>query len=139
MLIEAVWSALTAKRWSSFEQVRRNTSLDEETLSRVLNFLMRWGFVETRNLPRLEIKRKAGACSPVEAFRLLRLVSGPKSSGSPLPRERWRLVERIACRRCGGRRLRLVGKNKVECVQCHERQWFAIEVTEPRMFLRAEG
>jgi hypothetical protein len=40
------------------------------------------------------------------------------------------IAKRIACRSCGGRNLNFVHRNEVECVSCHEKQWYAVEGNE---------
>jgi len=126
VFLETVWAALPEKRWESAEALGRTSGVDEDTLKRVVDFLVRWDFVETGRFPELRIRRKAGALSPVEAVGL---VSAAIST-QPIPLEkngRARLAERIACLACGNRNFTFLEGNEVECTKCHEKQWFAIE------------
>ena len=126
MYLEAVWSALPEDGWESAEALQEMASVDESTLQLEIDFLVRWGFAETRRLPELQVRRKPGVAFPVNVIRLLRLISAPKSS---IHRKPW-LAERIACRVCGKRNFNFLGENQVECVGCSERQWFTIEISE---------
>ncbi len=126
MFLETVWAALPEERWETAEALERTSGVDEDTLKRVVNFLVRWDFVETRRFPDLRIRRKAGALSPVEVVGLLGAVTSTK----PIQLEqngRARLAERVACIACGNRNLIFLTENEVECTKCHEKQWFAIE------------
>lgn len=101
------------------------SSVDDDTLDLLVNFLDRWGFVEVRRTAELLVRRKPGAVSVVETFNLLCSINrGLPDSGKR------RVAERVACRVCGGRNLNVVGANLVECTGCHEKQWFAVEVSE---------
>ena len=129
MFLETVWAALPEERWESAKALEKTSGVDEDTLKRVVDFLVRWDFVETARFPELRIKRKAGILSPVEVVGLLRTVTS--TPPKPLKQnERTRLAERVACRACGNRNLTFIAENKVECAKCHERQWFAIERVE---------
>jgi len=102
------------------------SGLDEGTLKRVVDFLVRWEFVESKHFPELQIRRKAGTISPVEVVSLLRSVTTSQPE-LLIPGGRGRLAERVACSACGGRSLRVIGENEVECNRCSERQWYTIE------------
>ena len=126
MFLETVWAAVPEKRWESAEALGRTSGVDEDTLKRVVDFLVRWDFVETGRFPELRIRRKAGALSPVEVVGLIQTVT----STQPIPLKqsgRARLAERVACCACGNRNLTFLTENEVECTKCHEKQWFAIE------------
>lgn len=129
MFLEAVWSVLPEGRWESAKALEEASGLDEATLRRYVDFLVRWDFVETRHFLELQVRRKAGTISPVEVVSLLRSVT-TSQPGLLIPSGRVRLAERIACRACGNRTLSFLSENEVECTRCHERQWFAIEVGE---------
>jgi hypothetical protein len=104
----------------------RTSGVDADTLKRVVDFLVRWDFVETGRFPELRIRRKAGALSPVEVVGLLRKVTSTQPT--PLKQNgRAKIAERVACRACGNRNLTHLTGNEVECTKCNERQWFAIE------------
>lgn len=131
MFLEVVWSALPEGRWESAKALEEASGLDEGTLKRVVDFLVRWDFAEAKRFPELQVRRKTGVISPVEVVSLLRSVS--KNTNQPellVPTGRVRLAERVACRACGSRSFSFVGENEVECTKCHERQWFAIETAE---------
>ncbi len=129
VFLETVWAAVPEERWESAETLGRTSGVDADTLKRVVDFLVRWDFVETERFPELRIRRKAGALSPVEVVGLLRTVTSTQPT--PLKQNgRARLAERVACRTCGNRNLTFLTENEVECTKCHERQWFAIEKPE---------
>jgi hypothetical protein len=134
MSLEIVWSALSEARWESAETLRDILGVDEATLERVLVFLVRWDFAETRMSPDLQVRRKAGVISPVDVISLLRSAS---TQTIAMP-GRWKLAERVACRKCGGRNFKYVGENQVECTKCHEEQWYAIEVGKGERWLEEE-
>jgi len=67
MILESVWSVLPEGRWESAKALEEASGLDEGTLKRVVDFLVRWEFVESKHFPELQIRRKAGTISPVEA------------------------------------------------------------------------
>ena len=120
-----VWDLLENYQWRSKQTLSEASSVDIDTLDRLINFLDRWGFVEIRRTPELLVRRGPGAVSVVETFNLLCSINrGLPDSG------RRRVAERVACRVCGGRNLSSVGENLVECMECHEKQWFAVEVDE---------
>jgi hypothetical protein len=126
MPMENVWSTLSEKRWQSANALKTESGLDEDTLMRVLNFLVRWDFAEIRRTPNLHVKRKPGAYSPIELVNVLRAVNEAPVQTTTLKR-RFRIAERVACRSCGGKNLRRVGANELECAKCSERQWYTIE------------
>ncbi len=129
MFLEAVWSVLPEGKWESAKALEEASGLDEGTLKRIVDFLVRWDFVESRQFPELQVRRKAGTISPVEVVSLLRSVA----TGQPgllIPTGGVRLAERVACRACGGRTLSFLGENEVECAGCHEKQWYALEITD---------
>jgi hypothetical protein len=128
MFLEAVWSALPEGKWESAKALGETSGLDEGTLKRIVDFLVRWDFVESRHFPELQVKRKVGRISPVEVVSLLRSVTSSQP-GLLIPSGRVRLAERVACRACGGRTLSFLGENEVECVRCHEKQWYALEIS----------
>lgn len=126
VFLETVWAALPEERWESAEALGRRSGVDADTLKRVLDFLVRWDFVETGRFPDLRIRRRAGALSPVEVVDLLRTVTSKQPT--PLNQSsRTRLAERVACRACGSRNFTFLSGNEVKCTRCNERQWFAIE------------
>jgi hypothetical protein len=128
MTLEAVWQILAKGRWESNQALEKASGVDDDTLTRIINFLDRWKFVDIRQSPELMVKRKAYALSPVETFDLLRAIAN--RSSPPIPTTRPKIAERVACRACNGRALSFVGLNEVECNQCHEKQWHAIEAKE---------
>ena len=132
MLLEAVWSAIPELEWETPEALKKTSGLDEGTLKRSVDFLVRWEFVEVRQCPDIQIRRKPGAISPVEIVSVLRQVGDAKP---PTQSGRVRVATRIACRACGGRTLSLSGPNEVQCANCHEKQWHAIEIDKKTMKL----
>jgi len=127
MTLESVWAILENGEWESKQALREASGDDEDTLSRIINFLHRWNFVDIQNSPNLLVRRKPGTISPLETFDLLRAITNHPSPSST----RRKLAERVACRVCGERNLRFIGANEVECARCHEKQWFALETKEP--------
>jgi len=130
LFLETVWSAIPELEWETPEALKRTSGLDEGTLRRTVDFLVRWDFVEVRQYPGLQIRRKPGAVSPVEIVSVLRQIGDPKP-----PSGRVRIATRVACRACGKRNLTLSGQNEVECATCHEKQWLAIEINKATMRL----
>jgi hypothetical protein len=131
MLLENVWSALSEKRWRSANEIKTTSGLDDDALMRAVNFLVRWNFAEVRRTPDLRVKRKRGMYSPVELVKVLRAVNETPQLQTILPNRSFRIAERVACRICGGRSLRVVAANEVECTKCLEKQWYAIESRSP--------
>ena len=132
MLLETVWSAIPELEWETPEALEKTSGLDEGTLKRAVEFLVRWEFVEVRQYPNLQLRRKPGAISPVEIASVLRSVSETETA---TPTGRVRVATRIACRTCGRRTLSLSGPNEVQCANCHEKQWHAIEIDKKTMKL----
>ncbi len=131
MFLETVWSRLEEERWTSAQELKESSGLDETTLIRAIDFLVRWNFAEKRHRNVLEVRRMAGAMSPVHVLGLLESVSMGRS-GSQVVRK-GRLAERVSCRICGERSLTPIGQNMVECRRCHERQWCTIDVGTRRL------
>jgi hypothetical protein len=128
VFLEVVWSALCKNEWLSSSELKAASGADDKTLTRIVDFLVRWNFAEVRRSPSLHVRRKSGAISPTEVVGLLRTIN-ETSQAIPVDLKRaFRFAERVACRICGGRGLSLIGENEVECVKCHERQWYAIVV-----------
>jgi hypothetical protein len=124
-LLEVVWSSLSERRWRPFRELEKSVSPDAVRLMHIIDFLVFWEFAEARYSPALEVRRKPGALPPVDVVELL----GVSKDGALTARKRgFRLAERVACRLCGWKTLQRVGLNEVECVRCHERQWYTIEV-----------
>jgi len=122
MTLQAVWQALRDGGWASKQSLREASGVDDITINQIISFLDRWDFIDILQSPELLIRRKPGAISPQETFALLTEMA----TTSQLTK-RPKLAERVACRLCNGRKLSFVGKNEVECNQCHEKQWYAIE------------
>lgn len=131
VFLEVVWSALSERRWQSPEELKAASGVDESTLMRIVDFLVRWGFAEVRRFPSLHVRRKSGVVSPTEVVGVLLAVKETPQL-TTIPNRGFRLAERVACGACGGRSLRAIGENEVECTRCYERQWFAIEVGRER-------
>ena len=129
MFLEMVWSALSEDHWLEASELKATSGADENTLMRVVDFLVRWNFAEIRKEPSLQVKRKPGAISPIDVVQVLRAAQETPQLKA-VPSGAFRLAERVACRICGGRRLRATGRNEVECTKCHERQWYAINKHE---------
>lgn len=125
MTLEEVWKVLGNGQWESTRTLSWASGLDDARIGRIINFLDRWDFAETRNAPDLQVRQKPGATSPVEVISQLRAIANQ----SQLHR-RLKLAERVACRECGERKFNFLGNNQVECVRCHEKQWYSIELNE---------
>jgi hypothetical protein len=129
MFLEAIWSALSDDQWLSVNELRAVSGADENTLTRIVDFLTRWNFVEVRRSPSLRVKRRIGVMSPAEVVGLLRAVGDHSETETvTMPKRGMRLAERVACQLCGGRSFHVVGENEVECTTCHEEQWYAIDI-----------
>lgn len=128
-VLDVIWSALPERKWISREALKEAAGTDEDTLTRIINFLTRWDFIESRASDSAEhqLRRREGAIDLLKAANLLQQVTakGPSRivTGSR------RVVERLACRICGGKSLSYAGGNMVECSRCHEQQWYAIDVS----------
>lgn len=127
--VELVWAALQEGTWMSADLLKEASGLDNETLNEAVNFLHRLRFVEVQMFPELSVRKKEGVMSPMAIFEALDRIT-QKDYGSPARRGSRRIVQRVACRKCNGRRFKYAGQNQVECVNCHERQWFKIEVNQ---------
>jgi hypothetical protein len=125
MNLESVWTVLENGSWESKQALGEASGLDEDELTRIIAFLDRWNFVDVQTSPEQLVRRRPGAVSPVETFQVLRAISA-----EPVPSTRHRLAERVACYACAGRDLSFVRRNMVECVRCHKKQWYAIEIDE---------
>jgi hypothetical protein len=125
MTLEVVWQILEDGRWESKEALRKASGLDDDTLTTIINFLNRWNFVDVERSPELLVRRKPTSISPIETLELLREITTPSQVQSNNL-----LAERLACRVCSGRDLSFIGINEVECNQCHEKQWYAMEKVE---------
>jgi hypothetical protein len=139
MLLETVWSRLSEDRWLEAGELKAASGADENTLMRVVEFLVRWNFAEVRKEPNLQVKRRPGAISPTDVVRVLRAAQETPELKLAASNGVFRLAERFACRMCGGGRLRVTGRNEVECKRCHERQWYAIDVNRGRRGYEREG
>lgn len=127
MVLDAIWSVLPEGRWISRKALKEAAGTDEDTLTRVINFLTRWDFIESRTSPELQLRRKEEAIDPLKTANLLQEVTA-KGTSSIVTSGRRPVAERLACRICGGKSLSYAGGNMVECNRCHERQWYAIDV-----------
>ena len=128
MTLETVWRILENGRWEPRAALKEASGVDDETLTNIINFLNRWNFVDIERSPEILVRRKPGAISPVETLQLLRQITDRASPPTP----GHRFAERVACRVCEGRNLSFIGINEVECNQCHEKQWYAVETPDPR-------
>lgn len=128
VFLEVVWSALCENEWLSSSELKAASGADDNTLIRIVDFLVRWNFAEVRRSPRLHVRRKSGAISPTEVVGLLRTINQTSQAIVTDRRRAFRLAERVACRACGSTGLRLVGENEVECTRCHEHQWCTIVI-----------
>ena len=126
-LLEVIWSKLSEHRWRPIKELGASTGADLSKLTQVIDFLVCWEFAEIRHAEAPEVRRKPGTLPPVDMVEILDIGL----DGALTARQRsLRLAERIACHICGWKQLRRTGLNEVECVKCHERQWYSIEVSE---------
>jgi hypothetical protein len=130
MSIHAVWEAIPESEWATPDKIRKTSGLDEDRLNRILNFLIHWKFAETRNDPELHIRRRHGAMSPENVIGILQTMVN-EDTVVRQPRTPTNLAERVACQACGGHGFNFIEQNLVECTQCRERQWYAIEFRVP--------
>jgi len=132
MSLEVVWAILPEGRWKSAEALGKALRLRERALRHVVEFLVRWGFVETRRLPsELQVRRRPGAVSPMDVASLI--SSAIHQVGSIDYGGHRTVAERVACRVCRGRNFNFVGQNEVECASCHEKQWYRISLAKERL------
>ena len=121
MTLEEVWQILEDGRWASKRTLKEACGLDEGTTDQIIKFLNRWAFIEVQSSPELRLRRRTGVISPLETFDLLSMINQNPSI------MHHKIAERVACRVCSGTKLDFIGANEVECGQCNERQWDAIE------------
>ena len=123
MTLERVWEALREDEWESKGELQAASGVDADTLTRMINFLARWDCIEIRNGSELQARRKSNVVPPLETFQLLCSITRQPTT----PARAHVIAERVACYKCGGQQLRLVGRNEVECRLCSKRQWRVIE------------
>jgi hypothetical protein len=128
VFLEIVWSTLCENEWLSSIELKAASGADDNTLMRIVDFLVRWNFAEARRSPSLHVRRKLGVISPTEVVGLLRTMNETSQVAITDRKRTFRLAERVACRRCDSRGLLLIGENEVECARCHERQWYTIVI-----------
>jgi hypothetical protein len=140
LTLESVWGILESGQWESKDALKKASGVDDDTLTGIIDFLDRWQFIETKRTPELLVRRKSGVISPVETLQILRSINSETTeTTSQKPNT---IAERVACRRCGRRQLTSIGNNEVECVTCHEKQWYRLEgceslgTTEPEIAAR---
>lgn len=126
MTLQNVWQSLESGKWKSEATLREACGADGDTLTRIINFLTRWEFVDIKPSPELLVRRKSGCISPVETFEILRRLADE----SPTPTKRPTIAERVSCRACGSRELGFLRVNEVVCNRCHEKQWYAVVLEE---------
>jgi Zn finger protein HypA/HybF involved in hydrogenase expression len=122
--LENVWEILEDGRWESKVTLEKISGIDDGSLNRIISFLNRWNFIEIKRTTELLVRRKPGTASPVQVFQLLSSIGSEQVTTE----KRHMLAERVACRSCGGRQLEPIEDNEVECVTCHEKQWYTLEV-----------
>jgi Zn finger protein HypA/HybF involved in hydrogenase expression len=118
-----VWDKLKDGEWESKTELEAACGDDLGSLTRIINFLERWDFVDVQKWPELRVRRKSNAFSPMETFELFRELA-------PAKIERV-IAKRIACRNCGGRELKFVERNEVQCTTCREKQWYTLGREDP--------
>jgi len=128
-LLEVVWSRLSERRWRPLRDLEESTGADSSKLMRIIDFLVSWEFAEVRHSPNPQIRRRAGSLPPVDVVELLDVGLDGTLTGR---KRSIKVAERVSCSICGGNRLRRVDINEVECVYCHERQWYSIEISGHR-------
>jgi hypothetical protein len=121
--LEGVWEVLKDGRWESKTKLEAASGVDENTLNSMINFLDRWNFIEVRRDPELQVRRRPSALSPLEVIQILHSIA----DDPPVARTGQTIAERVACRSCGGKQLRVIGRNEVKCTRCHEKQWYKLE------------
>jgi hypothetical protein len=128
VFLDVMWSALCENEWLSSSELKAVSGADDNTLMRIVDFLVRWNFAEVRRSPSLHVRRKTGVISPTEVVGILRTINQTSQAIVTNHRHPLRLAERVACRACGNTGLHLVGENEVECARCYERQWYTIMI-----------
>ena len=123
MTLEGVWGALKDGRWESKTELGAASGVDVNTLTPMIDFLDRWNFIEVRRSPELQVRRRYTIISPIETYQLLQSIATQPAAS----RKVQTIAERVACRSCGARQLKLSGQNEVKCTKCHERQWYKLE------------
>ena len=124
MALDSVWEALKDGRWESKTELGAASGVDEDALTRIINFLHSWNLVDVQGTREVLVRRKLNAISPIVTFQFLRSIEERTD-------QRVRLIaERVAYRSCGARQLTLIGQNEVECCACGEKQWKAMALPE---------
>jgi hypothetical protein len=126
LTLESIWQSLEDGEWKSKAALKQVSGADELTLSRIIDLLKRWSFVDIIPSPELLVRRKPGSISPLEILETLHRLEDQTLPTTIRPR----VAERVACRICGSRELNPVGVNQVECNHCHERQWYILSLQE---------
>jgi len=121
--LKCVWHSLECEKWVSRAALKAASGADDNSLTCIINFLERWEFVDVKPFPQLLLRRKPGSFSPMEIYEVLRRLADQSAPRTSRPR----IAERVACRACSSRELNFVGSNEVECIRCHEKQWYALE------------
>jgi hypothetical protein len=125
LLLELVWSVLPEGKWESTQTLSDACGLNEDTIKRVVNFLLHWNFAEARIFPDLRVRRRTGAMDPVATVKILHSLALIENEPTPTQAIHV-LAERMTCRVCASRSFRQVGDNEVECTTCRERQWLTL-------------
>ena len=128
-LLEVVWSRLPERRWRPLKELEESTGADLGKLMRIIDFLVCWEFAELRHSPDPQVRRRPGVLPPID---VVEIIDVGLDGALTVWKRSDRVAERVACRVCGWKRLRRIGVNEVECVKCHERQWYSIEIREHR-------
>ena len=120
---------MSERRWRRLGDLEESTGAEPGKLMRIIDFLVSWEFAEVRHSPSPQIRRKPGSLPPVDVIEILDV--GFEGAFTAQKRS-VRLAERLSCRVCGWKQLLRVDVNEVECLKCHERQWYSIEVSGHR-------
>ena len=78
-VVDAVWAAANDGRWHTRRRIAEELPFDAEEVTAALDFLVRYGFAESRLVGEKRFRMIMGSPSPMEAADMLRFLGLPAS------------------------------------------------------------